>query len=119
MANDELSTKDWTSMYSVAMGISGHSELEKLATLRAYQHKIRKITPERDEMVMMNTWGDRNQDASINEAFVKKEIDACAKLNITHLQITMDGNKADPTIQLTRVVPFGINGPKQTAARFT
>ncbi len=87
VANDELSTKDWTSTYSVAFGISGANELEKLTTLRSYQHKIRKIIPERDEMVMMNTWGDRNQDASINKAFIKKEIDACEKLNITHLQI--------------------------------
>jgi hypothetical protein len=87
LANNELSTKDWTSTYSVVLGISGNSELEKLTVLRSYQQKIRRNIPERDEMIMMNTWGDRNQDASINEAFIKQEIDACEKLNISHLQV--------------------------------
>jgi len=87
VANNELSTKEWTSTYSVALGISGVDEFETLSTLRSYQDKIRKVIPERDDMIMMNTWGDRNQDASINETFIKNEIDACKKLNITHFQI--------------------------------
>lgn len=87
IANNEISTKEWVSSYSVALGISGVNRLESLSTLRSYQDKIRRVVPERDEMVMMNTWGDRNQDASINEMFIKNEINACKKLNITHFQI--------------------------------
>ena len=87
IANNEISTKGWVRSYSVALGISGVNELETLSTLRSYQDKIRRVIPERDEMVMMNTWGDRNQDGSINETFIKNEIDACKKLNITHFQI--------------------------------
>jgi len=38
-------------------------------------------------MIMMNTWGDRNKDAHIGEAFVLKEVDACVRLGVSHLQI--------------------------------
>ena len=87
VAPGEIKTNSWTNTYSIALGVSGSDELETLSALRSYHEARRRLIPERDNMIMMNTWGDRNQDASINEAFVKKEIDACKKLNITHLQI--------------------------------
>ena len=55
--------------------------------MRRYQKYWRKIIPERDDMIMMNTWGDRSQDASIGEDFLGKEIDVCQKLHLTHFQI--------------------------------
>ncbi|MEH3112202.1 alpha-galactosidase, partial [Pedobacter terrae] len=51
------------------------------------QKTIRKNEPGRDEMVMMNTWGDRSQDAKVNEKFSLLELEAAAKLGITHFQI--------------------------------
>jgi hypothetical protein len=62
-------------------------EMDYLKTLRRYQKYWRKIVPERDEMIMMNTWGDRSADANIGEEFLRREVDACEKLNITHFQI--------------------------------
>jgi alpha-galactosidase len=38
-------------------------------------------------MIMMNTWGDRNQDSKINEKFSLLEVEKAAELGITHFQI--------------------------------
>jgi len=38
-------------------------------------------------MIMMNTWGDRNKDARVGAEFVNKEVDACVRLGVSHLQI--------------------------------
>ena len=38
-------------------------------------------------MIMMNTWGDRNQDKSVSESFILKELQAAKRLGITHFQI--------------------------------
>jgi len=84
---DDLPDEEWIRTYSVALGVSGSDELDFLTTIRRYQKRLRKILPGRDDMIMMNTWGDRNKDASIGEEFIKNEIDACSKLNITHFQI--------------------------------
>ncbi len=84
---NDLPTDDWIKTYSVVIGMAGPDELAMLSAIRKYQKKLRKHLPGRDDMIMMNTWGDRNRDASIGEAFIKKEVDACAKYGITHFQI--------------------------------
>jgi len=38
-------------------------------------------------MIMLNTWGDRGQDTRMCEAFVLREIEAGAKLGVTHFQL--------------------------------
>ena len=38
-------------------------------------------------MVLVNTWGDRGQDTRIGADFVMRELDACAQLGATHLQL--------------------------------
>ncbi|MCH5718942.1 alpha-galactosidase [Niabella hibiscisoli] len=48
---------------------------------------MRKLLPGRDEMVMMNTWGDRSQDSKVNEKFSLLEVEKAAQLGITHFQI--------------------------------
>ena len=85
--NDDLHPETWTKGYGVVTGVYGKGDLEKLKALRNYQKKIRIHLPGRDEMIMMNTWGDRNKDASVGEAFLMKELNAGAKLGITYLQI--------------------------------
>lgn len=87
IAPDDLKTGEWIQVYGLVTGVSGPTELDFMLSLRAYQKMVRKQLEERDEMIMMNTWGDRNQDLAINEAFVKREVDAAVKLGITHLQI--------------------------------
>ncbi len=55
--------------------------------LRSYQKNIRIHKPGRDEMVLMNTWGDRGQDKRINEKFALAELEVGAKLGISHFQL--------------------------------
>ncbi len=83
----DLSADEWTKGYSIALGSCGPKEVDQLSVLRDYQQSIRAYRPEWDEMIMMNTWGDRNRDANIGEEFVKREVDACKRLGITHFQI--------------------------------
>ena len=84
---DDLKEGYWVKVYGLAIGVCENSETEFLKSLRTYHKNLRKNIPERDEMIMMNTWGDRNRDAKLGEEFAKKEIDACARLGITHLQL--------------------------------
>jgi alpha-galactosidase len=83
----DLSAGEWTRVYGLATGVSSKSEVAFLKSLRDYQKLRRRYVPERDDIIMMNTWGDRNRDARVGEAFVNKEVDACVRLGITHLQI--------------------------------
>lgn len=69
------------------MGIYGEGELSRLQALRSYQKNIRTYRADRDEMIMMNTWGDRSQDSKVNESFCLKELERAARLGITHFQI--------------------------------
>lgn len=84
---DDLELTTWKKGYGVVMGVYGAGEREKLSALRTYQKQIRLHLPKRDEMIMMNTWGDRNRDANVGEAFLMKELEAGARLGITYLQI--------------------------------
>lgn len=77
----------WTRTYSCVTGVYGDGELQALTALRSYQKNIRRHFRNRDEMVMMNTWGDRSQDTKVNEAFCLQELERAAKLGITHFQI--------------------------------
>lgn len=78
---------EWRRGYSVVLGVCGATEESFLEALRAYQNRARKFEPSRDDMIMMNTWGDRNADAKISEEFIRKQVDACARLGIGVVQI--------------------------------
>jgi hypothetical protein len=82
-----LPAGEWIKLYASVVGVFDGTEPGFMRSLRSYQNSIRRTIPERDDMVMMNTWGDRNQDASISEPFLKAELDACKKLGVTHFQI--------------------------------
>lgn len=85
-AND-IRPDEWRKTYGCVLGVFSGSELNQLQALRAYQKNIRKLLPQRDEMIMMNTWGDRSQDSKINEKFSLIEVEKAAELGITHFQI--------------------------------
>lgn len=85
---EDISDSTWVKGYSVVVGIdAGDGEMGLLKALRNYQQHQRIYKEDRDAMIVANTWGDRNQDSRINEKFILKEIDAAARLGITHLQI--------------------------------
>jgi len=86
MSTKDLRSDEWRKAYGCVMGV-GTSELDQLLALRNYQKQLRKLLPQRDEMVMMNTWGDRSQDSKVNEKFSLIEIEKATRLGITHFQI--------------------------------
>lgn len=83
----DIKTDEWTKAYSYVTGTYRSGEKQKRMALRNYQMRIRPFLEDRDEMVMLNTWGDRGQDTRVNEAFCLKELELAAKLEITHFQI--------------------------------
>lgn len=87
LADPDVTPDRWTRAYGSVLCTYDGDELEALKALRAYQKQIRVLDPTRDEMVMMNTWGDRSQDAKVNEAFCLAELDRAARLGISLFQI--------------------------------
>lgn len=84
---EDICSDFWTRCYSCVTGVSGTTELSALTALRKYRKAQRTHLPERDEMIMMNTWGDRSQDVKVTEAFCLNELELGARLGITHFQI--------------------------------
>lgn len=109
---DDLPEGTWVKTYSVAFCLTAANELDELTALRTYQKHFRRTMPYRDEMIMMNTWGDRNEGGNINEQFVKKEIDACAKLGVSHFQID-DGWQSWSTYDSAKKAAFSQKGYEQ------
>lgn len=83
----DISGEVWTKAYSCVTGVYGEGELSALKALRSYQKSKRRHIPGRDEMVIMNTWGDRSQDSKVNEKFCLEEIEKAARLGVTLFQI--------------------------------
>ena len=83
----DLRAGDWVRGYGYAVGITSPDALAPLKAARNYQKGKRKQLSERDEMILSNTWGDRSRDSRMNEAFILKELEAGARLGITHLQL--------------------------------
>jgi alpha-galactosidase len=83
----DLNDNDWIKAYGTVIGLASDNEFSLLSSLRQYQHCLRIHQPGRDDMIMMNTWGDANHDTKLNEAFALSEIEAGAKLGISHFQL--------------------------------
>lgn len=84
----DLTDTAWTKAYVTVIGLSlTNDELGVLSSLRQYQNAVRTHLPGRDDMILMNTWGDRRQDTKVNEAFCLAELEAGAKLVISHFQL--------------------------------
>jgi alpha-galactosidase len=83
----DLSPDKWTRCYGIVTGVTNGGRLGQLSALRTYQQQVRLHQPGRDNMVMMNTWGDRSQDKHIGETFTINELEAAHRLGITHFQI--------------------------------
>lgn len=77
----------WTRLNGCVLGVTDGSDLSAMTALRSYQKKLRKFQPLRDEMVMMNTWGDRSQDSRVNEQFCLRELDYAHQMGIDVYQL--------------------------------
>jgi len=84
---------------SVILSYSG-GRPGRIAALMDYQRCLRQYDPKRDGTFLSNTWGDRSQDARVSETFLKKEIEAGARLGVDVVQVDdgwqkgMSGNSA-------------------------
>ena len=83
----DLHPTEWRRGYGFVTGVYSGKEENRYKTLRSYQQNLRILKPGRDEMVLMNTWGDRGQDKKVSEVFALAELEAGAKLGVTHFQI--------------------------------
>lgn len=103
--SDTDSSGNWIKGYTVTVGVSTNQKTSLFA-LRQYMKGSVNYDPAKYEMIMMNTWGDRGQDGKIREAFILKELEAAAKLSITHFQIDdgwqqgLSQNSASPSGKL-------------------
>lgn len=59
----------------------------RTAVMHQWQRCLRQYRPDRDGLILTNTWGDRSQDARVNEPFMMEEIEACARLGADIVQI--------------------------------
>ncbi|MGN6726794.1 MAG: alpha-galactosidase, partial [Tepidisphaeraceae bacterium] len=82
----DLKSDEWTDGYSVVFGVASGGREELCRALRQYQLAAR-VYDTADQMIVVNTWGDRNRDTKLNEAFVRKEMTAAADLGASHLQL--------------------------------
>ncbi len=78
---------EWLPGYGYAIGLTGSTPWQQSADLITYQKNIRQFVPERDGMLLANTWGDRSKDSRMTEAFILAEIERASELGITHLQL--------------------------------
>jgi alpha-galactosidase len=83
----DVNEKEWVRGYGYTFGLGENTELQTLQNLRNYQDAKHPRISGRDEMIMMNTWGDRNKDAKLSEKFILDELKKAAQLGITHYQI--------------------------------
>ncbi len=87
LLDEKRNPADWLRGYGYTLGLGGASELACLRVLRSYQDAKHPRQPDRDEMILMNTWGDRSQDKKVGEAFTIEELRQAARLGVTHLQL--------------------------------
>lgn len=83
----DIQEEEWTRLYGCVTGVYTGGEREALMALRKYQKQLRLQTAKQDEMIMLNTWGDRSQDAKIDEKFCLTELDKAARLGVTVFQL--------------------------------
>jgi len=77
----------WVRGYGFVTGAAAGGEAEVLEALRAYQEMARPNADGREDMIMLNTWGDRGQDTKIREAFALAEVRAGSRLGVSHFQL--------------------------------
>lgn len=87
LSSSDIKPGVWTRSYTFTLGFSEAEETAQLLSLRLWQKNVRPLREERDEMIMSNTWGDRSKDGKMNEVFILKELEAAARLGITHFQL--------------------------------
>jgi alpha-galactosidase len=87
VSSTDVTPDSWIRIYGCVTGVWQNTEKDALQVLRCYQKQLRLEHANADEMIMLNTWGDRSQDAKINETFCLNELDRAARLGVTVFQL--------------------------------
>ena len=87
LARGDIDETAWTRGYGFVTGVAAGGEYGLLSALRTYQAQVRTHKPGRDEMILLNTWGDRGQDTKIGEEFALAELEQAHRLGISHFQL--------------------------------
>lgn len=106
----DIQSADWRNAYTTVTGIYNGGEKEALLALHAYQREQRKLMADGDNMIMMNTWGERGEGRNINEAFCLEELTCGAELgiNVFQLDAGWESNYTDWKINPTKF-PKGLH----------
>lgn len=83
----DLSETEWTRAYGCVTGVFAGGDDEALLALRRWQEASRARRPDRDDMILANTWGDRGGAKRVTEEFLLAEVRAAARLGLTHVQV--------------------------------
>lgn len=112
----QLYAKDWgfgpedvsddLTTYGSAVVLYDGGEEGALRALHEYSRAVHAYIPERDALIMSNTWGDGNADGRIGEAFLMKELYAAEQMGITCFQID-DGWENGRTINSVEAAADG------------
>lgn len=89
---------EWIKTYNSVLGVFDNSPNNHLYALRSYQKNRHNLIENRDEMIVMNTWGDRADLNRLTEDYCLEQMKACSELGITHFQIDwgwQEGTKGD------------------------
>ncbi|MDT0648017.1 alpha-galactosidase [Zunongwangia sp. F260] len=84
---EDINNEGWTRGYGYVIGAGGNSALKTLTAIKTYLKAKSPFNQDQGKMIMANTWGDRSRDERMNEKFVLQELEAGAKLGITHFQL--------------------------------
>ena len=104
MAATDLRPDEWIKAYSIVTGVYSGNHEERLLALRSYQKNQRKLIESRDEMIMMNTWGDRRDLERLKEDYCLREIEKCAQLGINYFQLDYGWQQGTDTLSSYRDV---------------
>lgn len=94
----DVQSDEWIKTYGIVFGVSANDELSQLKALHKYHKSKRRQEASKEEMITMNTWGDRGSLERLTEDFCFKQIDACAKLGISHFQLDWGWQESDKWI---------------------
>ena len=84
---EDITGDDYQKCYGTVTGVFPEQDPQAYLTLHRYEKALRGAMSARDEMIMMNTWGDRGRDTKVGEKFCIEEIEMCQRLGVTHFQI--------------------------------
>lgn len=97
---EEIPQAEFLKTYSSVIGLYSGGFYDSLLALRKYQECRAAMNPDKDSIIMVNPWGDRQCYEHMSEDFIIRELEAASKLGATHYQLDDGWQKGKGLIQL-------------------